>query len=159
MNPYELLYIVSNQYTDAEIEKITQQVANEVTRAGGTIISSRNIGKIRLAYPLKKQHHGTYILMHFDAEPTVIDVLNRKFGLTSEVLRHTITTRQPGAENEVYELTSYVAPLSEEARRERQKDHSSAPPSVTATQERSMSMEELDKKLDELLDVSATKNI
>lgn len=176
MNQYELLYIVSNQFTDAEIEKISKQVADEVTNAGGTVLSSRPIGKIRLAYPIKKQRHGTYVLVHFDAESSVVEVLNRKFGLTEEMLRHTMTTRRPGAENDVYELTSYVAPLSEEARRERQKDHGEdaprsgkprhaeeelppPPPSATSAQEKSMSMEELDKKLDELLDEDVTENI
>ncbi len=175
MNQYELLYIVSNQYTDGEIEKIAGQVSAEVTHLGGTVISSRNIGKIRLAYPIKKQRHGTYVLVHFDAESSVIDSLNRKLGLTDEVLRHTITTRRPGAENEAYELTSYVAPLSEEARRERQKDRPEdgtrpvrraaeeplppPPPSATSAEESKMSMEELDKKLDEILDVDSTENI
>lgn len=176
MNKYELLYIVSNHYTDEEIEKISAQVSLEVTNAGGTIVSSRNIGKIRLAFPIKKQRHGTYVLVHFDAEPTIIEKLNRKLSLTEEVLRHVLTTRQPGAEKEEYVLTSYIAPLSEEARREKQKDHgeegskststrSTTPeiapptPSSTSSEEQKMSIEDLDKKLEALLEADVTENI
>ncbi len=176
MNQYELLYIVSNHYTDEEISKISEQISGEVTAVGGTIISSRSIGKIRLAYPIKKQRHGTYLLVHFDAESSVIATLNRKLTLTDEILRHVITSRHPGAEKDVYELTSYVAPLSEEARREKPKDHSEEgsrpvahrfvnaeiappPPSAKSAEEHKMSIEELDKKLDALLDADITENI
>ena len=177
MNQYELLYIISNQFTDAEIEKIMQQVDAEVTAQGGTVVSSRTIGKIRLAFPIKKQHHGTYVLTYFDAETSVIGALNRKLILTDEVLRHSITTRRPGVENDVFELTSYVAPLSEEARREKQKDRGEEParprrvveevatplpsptPSGTSAEESKMSMEDLDKKLDALLDEDVSENV
>lgn len=177
MNKYELLYLVSNQYTDAEVEKIAEQVVGEVTGLGGTVIASRVIGKIRLAYPIKKQRHGTYVLVYFDAEPSALETLSRKLTLTDELLRHTMTTRREGAEKKRYELTSYVAPLSEEARalrgerqgpRERLSEER-APivarplppptPSVTSTNEQKMSIEELDKKLDELLESDITENI
>lgn len=172
MNKYELLYIVSSQYTDGEIVKIQEQVNAEVISLGGTVVSSQNLGKIRLAYPIKKQWHGSYVLMYFDAEPSAIASLDRKLTLTDEVLRHTIITRQTDTQKMAFELTSYVAPLSEEARRERHKEHGEeaprpaprhkveelpAPtPSVSSSAEKKMSIEELDKKLDEILDVDVT---
>jgi small subunit ribosomal protein S6 len=172
MNKYELLYIVSSQYTDAEIEKIQEQVASEVTAVGGTIVSSQNLGKIKLAYPIRRQWHGSYILTYFDAESSAISALERKLTLTDEVLRHTLTARKPDIQKMAFELTSYIAPLSEEARRERHKDHSEESarpiprrkvdvlppptPSSTSHEEKKMSIEELDKKLDEMLDVDIT---
>lgn len=174
MNKYELLFIASSQYTDAEIEKIKTQVVSEVETAGGTVVKTENLGKIRLAYPIKKQRHGTYILVYFDAESSVITTLNRKLTLTDEILRHTITARPAEAEKHVFELTSYVAPLSEEARQEREVSHR-APivrqprrkveeiippaPSATSQEESKMTMEELDKKLDEILESDITQNI
>lgn len=172
MNPYELLYIVSTSYTDAETSQIQEQIALEITRAGGAIIRNENLGKIRLAYPIKKQHHGSYILVYFAAEPSIISALNRKLSLTDTIMRHTIGMRPAGVETKKVELSSYVAPLSEEARRQRF-DSSESPrpvrrrveelpppaPSVTSTQEQKMSMEDLDKKLDELLEADVTKNV
>lgn len=172
MHTYELLYIVSSEYTDAEIEKIKERVADEVTAVGGTVLSTQNLGKIRLAYPVKKQRHGSYILTYIDVEPSKIVALDRKFTLTDEILRHTILRFDPDVHKKTFELTSYIAPLSEEARRERHKEHAeegprpmprrkiaelpSPAPSQTSTQEKKMSMEELDKKLDEMLDVDMT---
>ncbi len=172
MNKYELLYIVSSQYTDAEITKIQEQVSLEVTAVGGTIVSSQNLGKIKLAYPIKKQWHGSYILTYIDVDPSVISALDRKLTLTDEVLRHTLIVRKADIQKTAYELTSYVAPLSEEARRERHKEHPeettrptfhrrveelpSPTLSPTSSEEKKMSIEELDKKLDEILDVDVT---
>lgn len=173
MNKYELLSIVSNQYTDDEVLKISEQVSSEITNAGGTVIKSQVIGKIRLAYPIKKQRHGTYVLNYFDAEPSSVETLSRKLKLTDELLRHTIIMRPANAQEKKFELTSYVAPLSEEAketrrerpsapRRERDVKPMSVPasaPSATSLQEKKMSIEELDQKLDELLKMDPSTEI
>lgn len=172
MNKYELLYIVSTQYTDTEIAKIQEQVSAEITTVGGEVVSSHNLGKIRLAYPIKKQHHGSYVLTYFDADPSTVAALNRKLTLTDEVLRHTLMLRNTDTQKMAFELTSYVAPLSEEARREKHKEHVEEtprpaprrkvetlmppPPSATSSEEKKMTIEELDKKLDEILDVDVT---
>ena len=179
MNKYELLFIVSSQYTEAEIEKIKAQVVSEVEAAGGTIVKTENLGKIHLAYPIKKQNHGTYILVYFDAESSALVQLIRKLTLTDEILRHSITMRPSYAETSKFELSSYVAPLSEEARKEhftpqgqgstgtrpvRRRVEKAAEiiPQVLSqapSVESKMSMEELDKKLDEILKADVTENI
>ena len=181
MNKYELLFIVSSQYTEAEIEKIQAQIVAEVETVGGTIVKTENLGKIHLAYPIKKQNHGTYILVYFDAESSAIEQLIRKLILTDEILRHSIAIRPSYAETSKFELSSYVAPLSEEARKEHftpQGAATGARPvrrriekvpeivqvihpvlSQAPSVESKMSMEELDKKLDEILKADVTENI
>ncbi len=179
MNKYELLYIVGTQYTDPEVEKIQEQVLAEVTAVGGTIVRHENLGKIRLAYPIKKARHGTYIVVYFDAAPEGVNALNRKLTLTDEVLRHTLTTRPNGIDKAPIEISSYVPPLSDEGRRQKFDSRSDEParplpthkqeefpvtaapvaPSATSTQESKMSIEELDKKLDALLESDVTENV
>ncbi len=176
MNKYELLYIVGTQYTDPEVAKIQEQVLAEIAAIGGTIVRHENLGKIRLAYPIKKARHGTYILSYFDASPDGVNALNRKLTLTDEVLRHTLTTRPNGIDKLPVEISSYVAPLSEEARKQKFDTRSDEParppsyqkpeeisatvaPSVVMASEPKMSIEELDKKLDELLQADVTENV
>lgn len=170
---YELLYIVGTQYTDPEITKIQEQIAGEVTTAGGEIVRNENLGKIRLAYHIKKQGHGSYILVYFNAEPSVVNALNRKLTLTDEILRHTLTIRPAGVETRKVEISSYVAPLSEEARklkfdgreeserpaRRKIEELAPLPPSSSSAVESKMSIEELDKKLDALLEEDVTKDV
>lgn len=164
MNKYELLYVVGTQYTDPEVEGIQKKVEALLAKNNATILRNENLGKIRLAYPIKKVRHGSYILVHFDADPSVLKELNRQLGLIDEVLRHTLLTRAPGAENKKVEIFAYVAPLSEEAKRMDSK------PAVTSHREKqarvdeiqmhapvtvtepAMSIEELDKKLEQILE-------
>ena len=169
MNKYELLYIVGTQYTDPEVEGIQKQIVALLEKNAATILRNENLGKIRLAYPIKKMRHGSYILVHFDADPSIMKELNRQLGLTDEVLRHTLLARAPGAESKKFEISAYVAPLSEEAKRPDAKPATSthrekpaaeefvAAPVVVA--EPAMSMEELDKKLDEILDDSMAEEV
>ena len=42
----------------------------------------------RLAYPIKRQKRGTYVLTHFEAPGESIDRINRDVSLTEDVLRH-----------------------------------------------------------------------
>lgn len=174
MNQYELLYIVPTLYTDVEIAGIQAEITSLLTGVGAKILREENLGKIRLAYPIKSQHHGSYVLVHFDAEPSVIFELNRKLGLTNSILRHTLLARAPGAVEKKFELISYVAPLTEEAKKDRESTprrapvkpvfHNAPAPQVAASvavarEVTPMSMEELDKKLDKILEGDIAENI
>ncbi|MBI4438106.1 30S ribosomal protein S6 [Candidatus Uhrbacteria bacterium] len=174
MKPYELFYIVPTLYTDAEITGIQAEVVKLLESLGGKVLRQENLGKIRLAYPIKAQHHGSYTLVHFDAEPSALTELDRKLGLTDSVLRHTLIARAPGSLEKKFELSSYVAPLTEEAKKERESAPRRAParpsfhkaPASQAPvaapivrEEAAMSMEELDQKLDKILEGDIAENI
>lgn len=174
MNQYELFYIVPTVYTDVEIAAIQAEIITLLEAVGAKILRHENLGKIRLAYPIKSQHHGSYVLVHFDAEPSVLSELNRKLGLTDSILRHTLLARAPGALEKKFELTSYVAPLTEEAKKDRESTPRRAPakqvfhnaptaqavaPVAVAREVAPMSMEELDQKLDKILEGDIAENI
>lgn len=165
MKEYELLYIVPSQYTDEEIGGIQSTIATLVEGFEGKVLRNESLGKIKLAYPIKKVNHGTYILVHFNIEGAKMAELDRKLRLSDEVLRHMITERKADALEKKFEISAYVAPLSEEGRTERKSDKRApkapaaeaksakiAPPTPADAAESKMSMEELDQKLDKILD-------
>lgn len=179
---YELLYIVPSSFSDTEIEGVQKEVAALVAQEGGTVIRDESLGKIKLAYPIKKVRHGTYIMVQFEAETTILNPLEAKLRLEDKIIRHLVTAMPAGAENKVFEIASYVAPLSAEGKRQDKPVRQAKPaPAVTApissepaTEEKAgqeakpelappapskpeettpkMSVEELDKKLDEILE-------
>ncbi len=171
MKEYELLYIIPAQYTDVEIGKIQEKIQKLLEDAGAKVFRNENLGKIRLAYPIKTQRHGSYILVHFNAEASVIQDLNRRLTLAEEILRHTLLVRAKGALEKKFTLLSYVAPLSEEARTDREPlprrsprpmrkpVAQLAPPVPVVAQSSSMSMEELDQKLNKILEGDIAENI
>ena len=156
---YEILYIVSSKYTDPEVEGIMKKMAELITQAGGKVERNESLGKIKLAYPIKHMRHGTYVLVHFFAEAAAVRDLERRLRMSEEILRHTMVKLSFGAEKRKFEITSYVAPLSEEA-----KEFKAAPHHAPAVEEKppvmqpvavvpaNLSMAELDKKLDEILE-------
>ncbi len=185
-----MLYIVPSQFTEEEITGIQKIVDDLLAANSATIIRQDNLGKIKLAYPIKKIQYGTYINVYFDAEASVIKELDRKLKLTDEVLRHMIIDRPIGAMEKKVELTSFVAPLNEEGQRAKEGEeggsedrprtprpaHASAPapapapqpaveaiappaPSATSGEESKMSIEELDQKLDKILEGDIAENI
>lgn len=169
---YELLYIIPSRYTDAEVGEIQAKVKETLNKVGGKIIKEENLGRIRLAYPIKQTQHGIYVLLYFEAEAAVISGLERQLHLTAEVLRFLVIQQPEGVPERSFSLESYVAPLSEEeeeSRRPRRPAPSEyvRPPVPAARPEvepalrekKPLSIEELDKKLDEILDVEALKNI
>lgn len=94
MNHYELFAIISGQHADSEIEGITGQLQELLAKHHTTIHFSQNLGRRKLCYPIKHQHHGTYMLFEFDAEPQEIKKIDRLLKLTSEVLRFCLIKRK-----------------------------------------------------------------
>ncbi len=164
---YELLYIVPTQFADTEIDGVRTKIVGVIEANGGKVVRNESLGKLRLAYPIKNMRHGTYVLAYFEAETKAVANIDRLLRLADEVLRHTILVAKPGAETKTYQISSYVAPLSEEAREAAAPAaparRGAAPARAAATsaapmkaEEAAMSMEELDKKLDEILDADVT---
>jgi small subunit ribosomal protein S6 len=87
---YELLYIVSNKYTEEEIKPICANVNALVEKYNGTVTYSEDWGKKKLAYPIKHFSHGYYFLFEFDMESRNVNGLNNELRLSSELLRHVI---------------------------------------------------------------------
>ncbi|MEK7665263.1 MAG: 30S ribosomal protein S6 [Patescibacteria group bacterium] len=161
MKQYELLYIVSSKYTDAEVEGIMDKVSAMIAKHGATILRNEMIGKIRLAYPIKAQRNGSYVLVHFDMEALEANELDRELRLADEVLRHLFVERTPGAETRRYVLEAYQSPLTEEGHRRRDEKRitQSRPSATGVVAQPAMSMEELDKKLDEILEDKTAESL
>lgn len=170
---YELLYIIPSRYTDTEIEGIQSNVSGMIEKIGAKVVKEENLGRIRLAYPIQQTQHGVYILVYFEAETSAVAELEKQTRLSNEILRHTVVKLPKGIPERSFVLESYVAPLSEEDEENRRVRRIETVPVRVKTvepmvqsqiepmlrEEKPMSMEELDKKLDEILDVNISENI
>ncbi len=151
---YELLYIVSPAFTDPQIKEVMHKVEALVTSEGGEVNKHSVLTKQPLAYTIKKQKHGTYVLMHLTLPPSALLKVERilRLEMGVEILRHLVTCVTEVEAQAAFELLPYVYPLSERERpsspRPRAPKRELPPPAVAAPK---MSVEELDKKLDEIL--------
>jgi small subunit ribosomal protein S6 len=90
VRPYEVLYIVHPDLTDEQITPITEKYQAVVEGQGGTVESVNRWEKRWLAYEVKDQREGIYVLMNFAGEPKVVAELDRTMKIGEDVMRHLI---------------------------------------------------------------------
>lgn len=118
---YELLYIIPTSFTDDEVGTVEQKIAGLFTKVGATIDSTRRLGKFRLAYAIKKQRHGHYVLVMFTAEHGMIAKLDELLRITPEVLRHLILRAEEGGDEAKFDLVQFAEVVVEGGREDRRR--------------------------------------
>ncbi|MCH4178637.1 MAG: 30S ribosomal protein S6 [Megasphaera sp.] len=89
MNKYEVMFI-AKPLEETEVDPIVEFISNLITKNGGNIEKVDRWGKRHLAYLVKKQSEGYYVLINFEADPTVIKEIDRVIKIRDEILRHLI---------------------------------------------------------------------
>lgn len=93
-NPhYELLYLISNKFTEDEVTPIAEKIEGIITANSGEVTYRENWGKKKLAYPVKHFAYGYYLYVEFDVEPLLLAKIERSIRMQHDVLRHQIVTR------------------------------------------------------------------
>ena len=85
---YETVLIARNDVTQQQVEQIADDIATELTTEGGEIKKREYWGLRGLAYRIKKNRKGHYMLLGMDAKPAFITEMERKLGLNEDVLRY-----------------------------------------------------------------------
>ncbi len=92
MRVYEQLFIVRSSSTDEEVNPLLDQLKTLITAGGGTIEKEEKWGVRRLAYRVRKQSEGIYILLQFHASPETVKEVERRLRVSDFVLKF-ITVR------------------------------------------------------------------
>lgn len=90
MNFYESLFILNPALDETEVGKVVNKVGEFIKKSGGEILKIDNWGKKKLAYEVKKQKKGYYILLNFRMKPGTIGELERSLKLTDPVIKFLI---------------------------------------------------------------------
>ena len=89
MKKYEVMFI-AKPLEEAEVTTIVEFISNLLTKNGAKIEKVDLWGKRHLAYPVKKQNDGYYVLINFEIEPDAIFEIDRVIKIREEILRHLI---------------------------------------------------------------------
>jgi small subunit ribosomal protein S6 len=65
MRYYELIYIVSSSVERKKNDQAMKEIGKKIEETGSKIINHIIWGKKKLAYPIKGNTYGTYILAHY----------------------------------------------------------------------------------------------
>jgi len=92
--PYEILVIFDPRLTDEEVAALLIKLQENLKTLGAEVGKGESWGKRRLAYDIRKQREGTYVVVEFSAVPAVVKEFERQLGLNEQILRF-LTTRIP----------------------------------------------------------------
>jgi small subunit ribosomal protein S6 len=90
VNTYETLFVISLELEEGDINKTIDIVQDVITEGGGNILKIDKWGRRQMAYEIRKKREGYYVLMYFQAPPTLIVELNRRYKLTDAIVRNLV---------------------------------------------------------------------
>ena len=86
MNKYESVIII-NPSVDEEGMKTLIQKFTDIINSEGKVEKVNELGKKRLAYEIKKNREGYYVVFDFEAKPELIAELERNYRIEDAVLK------------------------------------------------------------------------
>ena len=99
---YEAMFIVDSAKAKEDYAKMEAECLNCLTRHGAEIVKAIKWDDRRLSYEINKIRRGTFILVHFNSDPSNIGKMERQCALNENILRVLILVDEDGVEVEVY---------------------------------------------------------
>lgn len=153
MQHYELLSVLSIKLNEEEQKKAVEKVIDLIKKEGGQVTKNEDWGRRKLAYQIKHERHGFYLLLEFDLMPNKLSVISKFLKLTPEILRYMMVQAKIRTEEEIAkERRIKERRIAEEEKKLKEKIAAEEKPvEKKPAKEKKISLEDLDKKLDEIL--------
>ncbi|MCG2709847.1 MAG: 30S ribosomal protein S6 [Thermodesulfovibrionales bacterium] len=90
MNIYENIVILNASLGDEEIETASDKIKDLITNSGGEILKTDVWGRRKLAYEIKKQKKGFYLLLVFKSPSAAIKKLEDYYKVFDPVVKYMI---------------------------------------------------------------------
>ncbi len=115
---YECMCLLDNREVRKGWQPLKDAVTAMFTKHGAKILSSRRWDERRLAYTIRGQHRGTYLLIYFAADTQVLTAIRRDLQFNESLLRYLLvdcpevpqTAYEPEADFDVNAIPADDAP-------------------------------------------------
>ncbi len=85
---YESIFILRASLTDEETAAVLEKMKQVLEKHGAAVLKADNWGKKKLAYKVKHDRRGTYLLLQFESDTgNVVSELERLYRLEDSVLK------------------------------------------------------------------------
>ncbi len=91
MRKYELICIIQPELDETAFNGIVEKVKGWIGEAGGSVDKVDVWGKRRMAYPIRKQRDGNYVLLNVTLVPKATAELERNLRFLEPVMRHMLS--------------------------------------------------------------------
>ena len=93
MTNYELMFVIDPALED-DAKAATVEAVKGIIATEGEIVGEADVwGMRKLAYPIQKKSEGYYVVIEFQAPPTLPKELDRRLKISDHVIRHMIVNK------------------------------------------------------------------
>jgi small subunit ribosomal protein S6 len=147
---YELLYLISNKFSEDEVKPIVEKVNSVIANNKGEITLAEDLGKKRLAYPIKGFRYGYYGLVEFDMAGESLINVDRALRMMNEILRHQIVTKVVKTAEQIAQDKK----IAEKIAARTVKEEKEVKEKIKETDKEKVDLKDLDEKLDKILETN-----
>lgn len=153
---YELTYFLSPD--ESEISARAEKIKKIISDIGGNIISGTPPQKRKIGQPIRKKTSGYLGILNFEIEPAAIDELKKNLKMERGILRYMMIRKKTADHSTISFLkktkktnivTKVPAPQKDEISVQEKRTRPEEKP--TAKESEKIQIEELNKKLEEIL--------
>lgn len=135
MNTYQLTILISPEVQEDSLNPVLGKIAEAVQKLGGIVEQQDIQKKIQLAYPIQKQREAYRAILNFAMDPKEVEAFQKLVHGQKEVLRSLLSL----APKVKVEIPTLAKASTKPAR-----------PAGGPVEEEKMSIEDIDKKLEEI---------
>jgi small subunit ribosomal protein S6 len=84
---YETIFIARQELSAAQVEALAANLTDIINQGQGEITKTEFCGLRTMAYSIKKNRKGHYVLFNIDAAPPAVKEMERQMGLNEDILR------------------------------------------------------------------------
>ncbi|MBA3060323.1 MAG: 30S ribosomal protein S6 [Nitrospirota bacterium] len=126
MNIYENIVILNASLGDEEIETASGKIKDLITNSGGEILKTDVWGRRKLAYEIKKQKKGFYLLLVFKSPSAAIKKLEDYYKVFDPVVKYMVIKLEKKQAETALKSSSVEVTASRDARDEKTEQKSEA---------------------------------
>lgn len=91
MRKYEVIFIAHPDLDEENLNSVIEKVTGWITDEKGEVVSVDNWGKKRMAYRIRKQRDGQYVLITANMESASVKSLSQNMRFVESIMRSMIT--------------------------------------------------------------------
>jgi len=156
---YELSFIIGPNVPETEHKTVEQEILDNLKKLNAKIVKEPySIGRKKLAYPIKKQKHGFYVILEFETEETAgLKDFDVKLKHNANILRYLLIKKIKTSSKETKpRLTTAARPkVAVEAKMTEEKEAKASRSEVKPDEDKKdikVDLGDIDKQLDQILD-------
>jgi small subunit ribosomal protein S6 len=88
MNLYETIFIARQDMAPSQVDALTEKYSNIIRDGGGAVSKTEYCGLRTLAYPIKKNTKGHYVLLNIKSVHPAVAEVERQMRISDDIIRY-----------------------------------------------------------------------